>query len=136
MAGWHHWLDGRESQWTLGVGDGQEGLACWDSWGRKESDMTEWLIWSETVLWKKNFIHNLFIYSFKYLYLILFKKKAVLHKKITFDIWIAKDYYCFIKQIIINYVDFYPFWSYNQKEALTDSCFIIEMFRTYLSNWK
>ena len=35
MAGWHHWLDGRESEWTLGVGDGQGGLACCDSWGRK-----------------------------------------------------------------------------------------------------
>ena len=42
MAGWHHWLDGRESQWTPGVGDGQGGLACCDSWGRKESDTTEW----------------------------------------------------------------------------------------------
>jgi len=40
-AGWHHWLDGRESEWTPGVGDGQGGLACCDSWGRKESDMTE-----------------------------------------------------------------------------------------------
>ena len=33
MAGWHHWLDGRKSEWTPGVGDGQGGLACWDSWG-------------------------------------------------------------------------------------------------------
>ena len=47
MAGWHHWLDGCESEWTLGVGDGQGGLACCDSWGRKESDMTEWLNWTE-----------------------------------------------------------------------------------------
>ena len=47
MARWHHWLDGRESQWTPGVGDGQGGLACCDSWGRKESDMTEWLNWTE-----------------------------------------------------------------------------------------
>ena len=47
MAGWHHWLDGRESEWTPGVGDGQGGLACCDSWGRKESDRTERLIWSE-----------------------------------------------------------------------------------------
>ena len=38
MAGWHHWLDGRESEWTLGVGDGQGGLV---SWGRKELDTTE-----------------------------------------------------------------------------------------------
>ena len=47
MAGWHHWLDGRESQWTPGVGDGQGGLAWCDSWGRKESDMTERLNWTE-----------------------------------------------------------------------------------------
>ena len=47
MAGWHHWLDGHESEWTLGVGDGQGGLACCDSWGRKESDMTERLNWTE-----------------------------------------------------------------------------------------
>ena len=47
MAGWHNWLDGCESQWTPGVGDGQGGLACCDSWGCKESDMTEWLIWCD-----------------------------------------------------------------------------------------
>ena len=45
MDGWHHQLDGRESEWTLGVGDGQGGLACWDSWGHKELDTTEWLNW-------------------------------------------------------------------------------------------
>ena len=50
MAGWHHWLDGRESQWTPGVGDGQGGLACCDSWGCKESDTTERLIWSDPML--------------------------------------------------------------------------------------
>ena len=47
MAGCHHWLDGGESEWTLEVGDGQGGLACCDSWGRKESDMTEGLNWTE-----------------------------------------------------------------------------------------
>ena len=41
MAGWHHWLDGCESEWTPGVGDGQGGLACCNSWGCKESDTTE-----------------------------------------------------------------------------------------------
>ena len=40
MAGWHHWLDGREPEWTQGVDDGQGGLACCDSWGRKELDTT------------------------------------------------------------------------------------------------
>ena len=47
MAGWHHRLDGCESEWTPGVGAGQGGLACCDSWGRKESDTTEWLNWTE-----------------------------------------------------------------------------------------
>ena len=47
MAGWHHRLDGCESEWTPGVGDGQGGLACCDSWGCKESDMTEWMNWTE-----------------------------------------------------------------------------------------
>ena len=50
MTGWHRWLDGRESEWTPGVGDGQGGLACCDSWGRKELDTTEWLIWSESTI--------------------------------------------------------------------------------------
>ena len=47
MAGWHHRLDGCEFEWTPGVGDGQGGLACCDSWGRKESDTTEQLSWTE-----------------------------------------------------------------------------------------
>ena len=47
MAGWHHGLDGRESEWTPADGDGQGGLACCHSWGRKESDMTERLNWTE-----------------------------------------------------------------------------------------
>ena len=47
MAGWHHWLDGCESEWTPGVGDGRGGLACCDSWGHKESDTTERLNWTE-----------------------------------------------------------------------------------------
>ena len=54
MARWHDWLDGRESEWTLGVGDGEGGLACCNSWGRKESDMTEWaeLNWTK---WSSGF---------------------------------------------------------------------------------
>ena len=47
MAGWHHQLNRHEFGWTLGVGDGQGGLACCDSWGRKESDTTEGLNWTE-----------------------------------------------------------------------------------------
>ena len=45
MAGWHHWLDGHGFGWTPGVGDGQGGLACYGSWGRKELGTTEQLNW-------------------------------------------------------------------------------------------
>ena len=44
MAGWHHWLNGHEFGWTLGVGDGQGGLACC---GHKQFDTTEQLNWTE-----------------------------------------------------------------------------------------
>ena len=47
MVGWHHRLNVHEFGWTLGVGDGQGGLACCGSWGCKELDMTERLKWSE-----------------------------------------------------------------------------------------
>ena len=57
MAGWHHWLDAHEFGWTPGVDDGQGGLACCDSWGRKELEMTEWLNWTETP-WISWIIHG------------------------------------------------------------------------------
>ena len=41
MVGWHHWLNGHGFGWTPG------GLACCSLWGRKESDMTERLNWTE-----------------------------------------------------------------------------------------
>ena len=47
MVGCQHRLDGHEFGWTPGVGDGQGGLACCNSWGRKELDTTEWLIGSD-----------------------------------------------------------------------------------------
>ena len=50
MAGWHHRLNGHEFEWTLGVGDGQGGLACCNSWGLKESDTTERLNWNEILI--------------------------------------------------------------------------------------
>ena len=72
MAGWHHWLDGSESQWTLGAGDGQGGLACWHSWGRKESDPTEWLNWTELIL-----LHKL--EDKKYIYTVFYTDSHLNH---------------------------------------------------------
>ena len=62
IAGWHHWLDGHEFEWTLGVGDGQGGLACCDSWGHKESEMTEQQNWTECIYIesRKTVLMNLF----------------------------------------------------------------------------
>ena len=48
MAGWHHRLDGHEYAWTPGVGDGQGGLACCNSWGR--NSWLNWLIWGVVAL--------------------------------------------------------------------------------------
>ena len=59
MAGWHHWLNGCESEWTPGVGDGQGGLAYCDSWDPKESDTTERLNWTE-LNWKKKYIERIY----------------------------------------------------------------------------
>ena len=55
MAKWHHWLDGCKSGWTRGVGDEQGGLACCDSWGCKELDTTERLIWSDLIYLRPTF---------------------------------------------------------------------------------
>ena len=52
MAGWHHWIDGREFEWTPGVSNGQGGLACCNSWRRKGLDTIERLNWTE-LNWRK-----------------------------------------------------------------------------------
>ena len=47
MVGWHHWPNGHEFEQAPGVGDIQGSLVCCSPWGRKESDTTEWLNWTE-----------------------------------------------------------------------------------------
>ena len=47
MVGWHHWHDGHEFEQALGVGDGQRSLVCCSPWGRKESDTTKQVNWTE-----------------------------------------------------------------------------------------
>ena len=85
MAGWHYQLDGHESEWTPGVGDGQGGLVCCDSWGCKESDRTEQLNWTELkgAKCQKHYVLTMisslvahiffiFLYSLLYSYIISF----------------------------------------------------------------
>ena len=49
MVGLHHWLDGHEFEQAPGVGDGQGGLVWGSPWGRKESNTTERLDWTEPI---------------------------------------------------------------------------------------
>ena len=91
MAGRHHRLDGHKFEWTLGVGDGQGGLACCDSWGHKESDTTERLNWIATKLGSNFCIFCIGFSSFldKILanFAILFSAKMLLSIRITVRIW-------------------------------------------------
>ena len=84
IVGWHHRLDGHGFGWTLGVGDGQRGLACCDSWVCKESDTTEWLNWTELkeeMTWNMSFISYLPLKTmsyFLYKYFCLIKCHQIL----------------------------------------------------------
>ena len=62
MVGWHHQLDGHQSEQTLTVGDGQGGLACCSPWSHKRSDMTEWLNGTDH--------QHIQIYNFLFLFLV------------------------------------------------------------------
>ena len=89
MVGGHHQLDGHGFGWTLGVDDGQGGLACCSSWGRKESDTIERLRWTELILlsvdgWLYNcFICKKWIFSQSHLgmYFFMISDFAVMLKK-------------------------------------------------------
>ena len=52
---WHHQLNGHEFESTLGVGDGQGGLACCNPWGLKESGTTEQMNWTDFLSFLSNF---------------------------------------------------------------------------------
>ena len=87
MAGWHHRLNGHEFEWTPGVGDGQGGLVCCDSWGRKESDTTEWLNWTELNSIKTDNGLPIFLISSNNFYILSLVKRLqtflIIHKHKT-----------------------------------------------------
>ena len=59
MVVWHHQLNEHDFEQALGVGDGQGSLACYSLWGRKESDISEWLYWTE-LMWRYMKLNMLF----------------------------------------------------------------------------
>ena len=68
MVGWYHRLNGHESEQALGVGDGQESLACCSPWGYKESGTTEWLNWTD-IINVCHICHLYYIFIYKYIYI-------------------------------------------------------------------
>ena len=69
MVGWHHRLNGHGFGWIPGVDDGQRGLVCCGSWGRKESDMTEQLNWRNSGT--ETFSYIFYYLSNRNIYLLL-----------------------------------------------------------------
>ena len=89
ICGWHHRLDGHGFVWTLGVGDGQGGLACCDSWGRKESEtwLSDWteLNWTELT---DVYVFLSHIYYNKYIFIfIISNKKYILIYNTHIYLW-------------------------------------------------
>ena len=89
MVGWHHQLNGHVFEKALGVGDGQGSLACCIPCGRKESDTTELLNWTE--LNEKNYIisqaySRLHAANFKFCHYNNWRYILVILK--IFDLWI------------------------------------------------
>ena len=60
LVGWHHQFNEHEFEQAPGVGDGQGGPVCCSPWGRKESDVTEWLNWTVSYWWlnKTGLLHH------------------------------------------------------------------------------
>ena len=94
MVGCHHWLDGHEFEWTPGVGDGQGGLACCDSWGHKESDTTKWLNWTELNDGQAGFRKGRGIRSNCQHLLDHWKSKRVPEKHLFLLYWLCQTFAC------------------------------------------
>ena len=77
MVGWHRWLDGHEFKQSLGDGEGHRGLACFNPWGHKELDMTEWVNWTELKGYNKILrLSSMFFSKENSITKILFVRKA------------------------------------------------------------
>ena len=113
MAAWHHGLDGRESEWTPGDGDGQGGLTCCDSCGRKESDTTKGLKRTEL---NKQISTNLLKH---YIYILVTVKMKLLFISIITDV----DCHLSIKQHLSSTI-YVPWSAWNQADATLNAPFL------------
>ena len=66
MVGCHHQLDGHEFKKALRVGDGQRSLVCCSPWGHKDSNTTEWMNWSELIIFIINFFNAIIVTRFSH----------------------------------------------------------------------
>ena len=85
MTGWHHRLDGHGFGWTPGVGDGQGGLVCCDSWGCKESDTELFSQVTELNWYVINKLKQLYFLS-----IWLLQRLETLRFPVTFIRWVRK----------------------------------------------
>ena len=103
MVGWHHQLGGHEFELTPGVGDGQGGLACCSSWGRKELDTTERLKWNELnsvvrkiyvlkVIMKTTEILETFVFTWLREIIILFSELIGIYRCCEFGGFLLKNW--------------------------------------------
>ena len=89
MVGWHHRLDGHESEQALRAGDGQRSLACSSPWGRKESDMTEQLNWTEFCF---NISVQLFVCVWPHRTGLWDLSSLIKDQKHSFNHWISREF--------------------------------------------
>ena len=104
MVGWHHRLDGHEFEQALGVGDGQRSLACGSPRGCRESDMTEWLNWTElNVL---SFVCTSLSFSWLNLLLCILSFWMLYFPFQIVHLWYIEIVFC-VNLITCNFTNFY-----------------------------
>ena len=132
------WLDGitdsmDESEWTLGVSDRQGGLACWDSWGHKESDMTERLNWTDLVsnlVMTKNAPVNISVCHHFVFLIVMIPQNVIVRWKDRCVYDFARRWWIFLHKICHKYLLFYwdvPFTPTFIRVFLVNGCCVLSM---------
>ena len=127
MAGRHHWLNGHEFEWTPGVGDGQGGLACCNSWGGTESDTTEQLNWTALT---ELAIHGPPIQLLFFFFLIDYQNIWSILNLVSLDTYLKKTW----NSIMLKSICFYCFIFNAIIENLKWMSTIIKMFLCFKSS--